>query len=130
MIDEMWMIRPHLRAFICGTRARVSSMTDVRLISRTESQSWSRISSIGWGTLVPGVVAGVAQAARRGWGVRGRGGAAPGGGMVGEEIAPAAAGAGGDAIRSRFHPPPGRLEVGAVGPGLRRAGAIARPNPL
>ena len=26
MIDEMWMMRPHWRSFICGTSARVSAM--------------------------------------------------------------------------------------------------------
>src|SRR3989440_12456123 len=31
--DEMWTIRPHFRAFICGTRARVRTMIEFKLIS-------------------------------------------------------------------------------------------------
>ena len=56
MIDEMWMTRPQRRSFICGTRARVRAMTELRLISSTSSQASSVMASMACGLLVPALL--------------------------------------------------------------------------
>src|SRR5947208_61656 len=50
------MTRPQRRSFICGTRARVSDITDVKLISITLSQFSSVMRSIGSGMFVPALL--------------------------------------------------------------------------
>ena len=56
MIELMWMMRPHLRSFICGTSARLSAIHALKLSSRTLSQSSSLTSSIDCGTFVPALL--------------------------------------------------------------------------
>ena len=56
MIDEMWMMRPQRRSFICGTSARVSAMHEVRFSSTMRSQASSVISSIACGLLLPALL--------------------------------------------------------------------------
>src|SRR5262249_49963443 len=56
MMDEMWMMRPQRRWRICGTRARVSAMIELRFSSTMRSQTSSVMASMGCGWLVPALL--------------------------------------------------------------------------
>jgi hypothetical protein len=56
MMDEMWMMRPQLRDFICGINARDSAMHDERFNSRISSHFSSVISSTVCGTFDPALL--------------------------------------------------------------------------